>query len=593
MKRFIMQYRQYVIIGVALVLIVIAAIYNFMRIEKVNLNYNDFLNHIEQNKVAEVSLSDDQELKIKLKDDEVTYVVPNPRSENFKEFLLTKNVNVVEAQTSSIIQLLQMVLFVAMFLGMFIFIYRQMGKNNSPKGMAMDFKAVDSNSKITFEDIAGNEEAKESVQDIIDFLIQPEKYAKYGARMPKGVIFYGAPGTGKTLMAKAIAGEAHVPFFSVSGSDFVQMYVGVGASRIRSLFNKAKEHGKAVIFIDEIDAIGKKRAANAAGGNDERDQTLNALLTEMSGFTNREGIVVIAATNRLDVLDQALLRPGRFDRQVEVGLPDVKARERILNLHIRNKPLSENVNLEILAKQTVYFSGAMLENLLNEAAIFAAKDNSRFIDSGHIDKAFYTVVAGAEKQDRSMIDEHDRRITAYHEAGHALVTKLIAPKNSVSKVTIIPSAKGAGGFSMNIPPDKMYYSKKDMRSQVMVSLGGRAAEEIIFGQDEITTGASNDIEKATNILNDYVHKYGMSENLGLLNMRILNQGNESNAVAECRLLMNDLYKDTRELLIENKYYLNKLATALLDKETLSESDIEEVLDRKNVTSISDVKAINS
>ncbi len=561
----------------ALILAILVVLITMNTDQQVNLSYNEFLDKVEQNLVGEVITSDAQDIKVKLNGEEdITYIVPNPRSEDFKEFLLINGVKVVESETSSQIQLIQAILFIGLFLGIFYFVYKQMGQNQQGNKMKMDFKAINASS-ITFEDIAGNVEAKESVKDIIDFLIKPEKYAKYGARMPRGVIFYGPPGTGKTLMAKAIAGEADVPFFSVSGSDFVQMYVGVGASRIRELFKKAREHGKAVIFIDEIDALGKKRTAGAAGGNDERDQTLNALLTEMSGFRDSEGIVVIAATNRLDILDSALLRPGRFDRQVEIGLPDIKARESILSLHIRNKPLSEQINLEKLAKQTVYFSGAMLENLLNEAAIFAAKDGSRFIEMNHIDKAFYTVVAGAEKQDRSMIDEHDRHITAYHEAGHALMTKLVAPRNSVTKVTIIPSAKGAGGFSMNIPPDKMYYSKKDMKSQVMISLAGRAAEEIIFGEDEITTGASNDIEKATSIISDYVHKYGMSEKLGLLNMKLLNQGSESNAVAECRVLMNELYHDTRELLIENKYYLTNLAKALLEKETLSEDDIEMIL----------------
>lgn len=541
------------------------------------MTYPVFLDKVNEQQVEKVTLSDSATLKIQLKDDKTRYEIPNPRTTDFKKILLEKGITVDEGQTTSLIQLLQVALFIGLFLGIFTQVFRSMNKDKGANKMAIDFKAVDENHATTFTDIAGNDEAKDSVKDIIDFLINPEKYDKYGARMPKGIIFYGSPGTGKTLMAKAIAGEAKVPFYSVSGSDFVQMYVGVGASRIRDLFKKAKAHGKAVIFIDEIDAIGKKRASNAVGGNDERDQTLNALLTEMSGFTHSEGIVVIAATNRLDVLDPALLRPGRFDRQVEIGLPDVKARQRILELHLGNKPVSDNVNIETIAKQTVYFSGAMLENLLNEAAIFAAKENSDTITMKHVDKAFYTIIAGAEKQDRSMIDDHDRRITAYHEAGHALVTKLVAPGNKVSKVTIIPSAKGAGGFSMNIPPDKMYYSRKDMKSQVMISLGGRVAEEIIFGKDEITTGASNDIEKATQILIDYVHKYGMSENLGLLSLKVLNHENEAKALEECRELMNELYKDTIELLMRYKEKLEVLATALLQKETLNEEDIEELL----------------
>jgi cell division protease FtsH len=313
------------------------------------------------------------------------------------------------------------------------FAFRMLNKQPGKAAMALNAKAVSEceGEKLGFSDVAGNDEAKESVADIVDFINNAEKYAKYGARMPRGVIFYGPPGTGKTLMAKAIAGEAGVPFYAVSGSDFVQMYVGVGAGRIRELFKKARENGKAVIFIDEIDALGKKRGNAAAGGNDEREQTLNALLTEMSGFSSGEGIVVIAATNRLDTLDEALLRPGRFDRQIEIGLPDFAGREKILGLHAKNKPLAENISIASLAKQTVYFSGAMLENLLNEAAISAAKKGADEIATADIETAYYTVIAGSEKKDRSGIKERERRITAYHEAGHALAAKITAPENIV------------------------------------------------------------------------------------------------------------------------------------------------------------------
>jgi cell division protease FtsH len=438
------------------------------------------------------------------------------------------------------------------------------------------------NVNVNFNSVAGNEEAKESTQELVDFIKNPEKYAKYGARLPRGVIFYGSPGTGKTLMAKAVAGEAGVPFFAVSGSDFVQVYVGVGASRIRDLFKKARDYGKCVIFIDEIDALGKKRDGGVdGGGNDERDQTLNALLSEMSGFNDNEGIVVIAATNRLDILDEALLRPGRFDRHIEIELPDIKSRLKILELHAKNKPLDKSVDLEKVAQQTVYFSGAKLENLLNEAAIIAAKRSSGSIKEEDLDKAFYTVIAGAEKKDRSTISEQDRRVTAYHEAGHALITKLVAPENRVSRITIIPSTKGAGGFSMNIPPDRMYYKKKDMENSIKIALAGRAAEELIFGEDNITTGASNDLEKATGTLLNMVRRFGMNSKSGLLNYDVLyNNGFRhihEDILQECKTSMDKLYYEVKELLQGNKKLLERIAENLLARETLDEKDLDLII----------------
>jgi len=360
------------------------------------------------------------------------------------------------------------------------------------------------------------------------------------------------------------------------------MYVGVGASRIRSLFTQARKAGKCIIFIDEIDAIGKKRDASGVGGNDERDQTLNALLTEMSGFHENHGIVVIAATNRLDILDDALLRPGRFDRHIEIGLPDANAREQILRLYAKNKPIDEKVSLRKLAEQTIYFSGAKLESLLNEAAIFAARRNGAKIHQKDIDQAFYTVIAGAEKKDRSGISKVERAITAYHEAGHALVTKLIAKENRVTKVTIIPSTKGAGGFSMNIPPDKMYETKAEMENQIKISLAGRVAEELIFGENEITTGASSDIQKATRVLKQYMERFGMSKKLGLLNYdEIFGQGYhrivDEERLNEYKQRMAMFYEETKELMIQNKEYLESIAEALLKKETLSEEEIDEIL----------------
>jgi cell division protease FtsH len=395
--------------------------------------------------------------------------------------------------------------------------------------------------------------------------------------MPKGLLFYGPPGTGKTLMAKAIAGEADVPFYAMSGSDFVQMYVGVGASRIRTLFNKAKKHEKAVIFIDEIDAIGKKRARNSSASNDERDQTLNALLTEMSGFHDNQGIVVIGATNRLDTLDEALLRPGRFDRQIEIGLPDINSRKKILELHTKNKPLSDDVDLKALAKSTVGFSGAMLENLINEAAILAAKQQKKVISQSHIDRAFYTVLAGAPKTDLSYISYREREITAYHEAGHALATKLLLPENYISKVTIIPSVKGAGGFNLSIPKDSMYQSQRQILANIKMLLAGRAAEELIFGSQEITTGAGNDIQKASSLVVDYTNKFGMDPDMGLFSTYILQEGIDQELLEKCRSIINTLYEETKELLSQNIYALKNIARELLIKESLTGEDIEDLI----------------
>src|SRR5699024_81875 len=366
-----------------------------------------------------------------------------------------------------------------------------------------------------------NEEAKESLKEMVDFIQNPEVYNEFGARLPRGVLLYGPPGTGKTLLAKALAGEAGVPIFPVSGSDFIQVYSGLGASRIRDLFKMAKSAGKSVIFIDEIDSLGKKRKGNNGASNEEGDRTLNSLLAEMSGFKENEGIIVIAATNRIDVLDDALLRPGRFDRQIEVQLPDIKAREEILKLHGKNKPLSKDIDFRRIALETVYFSGAKLENLLNESAMIAVRSKKEEITRGHIDQAYYKILVGDEKKDRSSLKRKDREITAYHEAGHALMAKLVSPENRVTRVSIIPSTKGMGGFSLNIPPDRMYQTKKEILNNIMVILGGRAAEEIIYGKENITTGASSDLEKATEDVLSMIGIYGMDEDVGLLNYNVI------------------------------------------------------------------------
>lgn len=539
------------------------------------MTYPSFLEAVNLDKVDTVILTENgNNFKAQLNSEpDSQYSVPNPKTEDFTEYLLTNDITVSYGQDGWIPQFLRVILLVLIVGG--IYWYVRKGGNN--KNLITDAnKKSGDRSLITLDQVAGNIEAKSMVEDIIRFIKEPEKYAAVGARMPKGLLLYGPPGTGKTLMAKAIAGEADVPFYAMSGSDFVQMYVGVGASRIRSLFQKAKKNEKAVIFIDELDAIGKKRARSVSASNDERDQTLNALLTEMSGFHENSGIVVIGATNRLDTLDEALLRPGRFDRQIEIGLPDVNSREKILSLHAKTKPLSEDVDLGALAKSTVCFSGAMLENLLNEAAINTANDDQLVINQNHIENAFYTVIAGAPKQDRSYISEHDRKITAFHEAGHALATKLLLPDHFISKVTIIPSVRGAGGFNLSIPKDTLYLSQSQIKANIQMLLAGRVAEELIFGAGEITTGASNDIQKASAQIVDYINKFGMDIDMGLFSMEVLQDGHDTQLVSKCRSQMNSLYEETKKLFELNLGLLEKISKELLEKESLNGSDIERI-----------------
>lgn len=542
--------------------------------------YKTFISNVNKGSVSDVYISDNETMKLKLTNGTVKYT-ENPRSVSLKEYLLLKGINVHEVDNTSLADTIPVTAFFLAIIGFSIYVITR-GKGG--RGSAFRLSTIDTipeeKTSITFDEIAGNTELKESIKELVDFIKMPEKYYKYNARMPRGVILYGPPGTGKTLMAKALATEANVPFFAVNGSDFVQIYVGIGAGRIRDLFKKAREKGKAVIFIDEIDAIGKKRDGRADGGSDERDQTLNALLAEMSGFNENQGIIVLAATNRLDVLDDALLRPGRFDRHLEVGLPDVNARHEILKLHSKYKPLSSDVDLFKVAQMTVYFSGAKLEHLMNEAAIIAASSNSDSITMEDIDKSYGIVLAGAEKKDRSYITEQDRRNTAYHEAGHALVAKLISPENVVSKVTIIPSTKGAGGYTLNIPPDRMYKTKKHLFDDIKIALGGRAAEEIIFGKENITTGAYGDIQQATKIILAMVKGYGMFEDSGLLSYEILDSNgltNPNEIIKLCNSTLTKLYDEVITLLKENLHILEGLTNALLQKETLNEEDVNQLI----------------
>lgn len=547
-----------------------------------NKQYSSFLEDITSNNISKVIVNNNSNLTVFLKDGS-KYSTNNPDSPTLKEELLKNNIEVLDQNSTNPTKTVaSSILLISIISIVFVTINkRKLGTSSMTNLDVKDF-SEDQNA-LNFDYVAGNEEAKESLMDIVDFLKNPQKYKDYGARMPKGVILYGSPGTGKTLLAKAVAGEAKVPFYALSGSDFVQVYVGVGAARIRNLFKKAKAQGKAVIFIDEIDAIGKKRGgSSASSGNDERDQTLNALLTEMSGFGEQEGIVVIAATNRLDTLDSALLRPGRFDRHIEVSLPDISAREKIISLHLENKPYN-NLDLKDIAKKTAYFSGAKLENLINEAAIIAAKENSRLLTQDHINKAYSIVLAGYEKKERSHYLEEDMLLTSYHEAGHALVSLIKTPEDKVSKITIIPTTKGAGGYTLTIPKDSSYQRLDYLKNRIMVLLGGRAAEEIIFGQDKISTGAQGDLSQTTEMAMSMISEYGMGKTLGLLKLSSLGPLSNSYGnpvVDECRELVNSLYGETLELLKENKEILNKIAMNLIEEETLDEKEIYSIFNKK-------------
>ena len=441
--------------------------------------------------------------------------------------------------------------------------------------------------KVTFKDVAGADEEKADLEEIVDFLKEPKKYMALGARIPKGVLLVGPPGTGKTLIAKAVAGEAGVPFFSISGSDFVELYVGVGASRVRDLFDQAKKHAPAIVFIDEIDAVGRQRGAGLGGGHDEREQTLNQLLVEMDGFGNNAGVIVMAATNRADILDPALLRPGRFDRQIYIGVPDIKGRVEILKVHARKKPFEDDVSFDAIARSTVGFTGADLENLLNEAALLAAREGKAKIGLKDIDNAFLKVIMGNEKKNR-VITEHERKITAYHEAGHALTSRVLPTQDPVQQVSIVPRGR-AGGFTLNMPKeDKYYNTTQQMEEELIVLLGGRVAEKLIM--DDISTGASNDIQRATDIARKMVTKYGMSEKIGPIdfsatqsevflgrdfaNTNQLSEQTASLIDSEVKSLIHTAYERCEQILRDNMDILHRLAQFLLDNETMDNAQLE-------------------
>ncbi len=477
------------------------------------------------------------------------------------------------------------IILVAVFFWMFFMKQSQGGGKAMSFGKSRARVADNEKNRVTFDDVAGADEEKEDLSEIVDFLKDPSKFAEIGARVPKGVLLVGPPGTGKTLLAKAIAGEAGVTFFSISGSDFVEMYVGVGASRVRDLFEQAKKSAPCIIFIDEIDAVGRHRGAGLGGGHDEREQTLNQLLVEMDGFASNTNIIVIAATNRPDILDPALLRPGRFDRQIVVNYPDIKGREEILKVHAKKKKFEADVSFKVLAKTTQGFTGADLENLLNEAALLAARDNRKLIANRDLEEAMIKVIAGPEKKSRK-ITKKEKRLTAYHEAGHAIVTALLPSQDKVHQISIIPRGM-AGGYTLSLPShDKSYTSKREMEEEIVVLLGGRVAEKLIL--DDISTGASNDIQRATKIAKDMVTKYGMSEKLGT---RCFGTGNDevfigkdfgqtrdySESIAaeideEIKAMIDTAYAKCEELLSANLEKLHEVAQALLEKEKLDEDE---------------------
>ena len=481
-----------------------------------------------------------------------------------------------------------------MLLVVVVFMFSMMNAQNSGNsgGKMMNFgksrARLMTGGEVTLKDVAGLKEEKEDLEEIVDFLKDPGKYTKVGARIPKGVLLEGAPGTGKTLLAKAIAGEANVPFFSISGSDFVEMFVGVGASRVRDLFAEAKKNAPCIVFIDEIDAVARRRGTGMGGGHDEREQTLNQMLVEMDGFGTNEGIIVMAATNRVDILDPAILRPGRFDRKITVSPPDVGGREEILNVHAKNKPLSEDVDLKQVAQTTAGFTGADLENLLNESAIQAAKENRAFIKQEDIRRSFIKVGIGAEKKSR-IISEKEKKITAYHEAGHAILFHVLPDVGPVYTVSIIPTGLGAAGYTMPLPErDEMFNTKGRMLQDIMVSLGGRIAEEIIF--DDVTTGASSDIKKATKVARAMVTKYGFSDNIGVINYDeddnevfigrdLAHTRSHSEAVAgeidvEVKAIVDDCYKKAKDIIMKHENVLHACADLLLEKEKIGRDEFE-------------------
>ena len=559
-----------------------------------DISYTSFMQHVQQDEIKQVTIVDNV-ISGKLKDGkEFSTVAPN--DSKLVEKLEAKKVDIkaeLPPQPPWWMSILSSILPMLIIVGLWFMLMNQGGAGG---GKVMNFgksrarRYDEEKLKITFKDVAGAEEAKQELEEVVEFLKHPQKYNDLGAKIPKGVLLYGPPGTGKTLLAKAVAGEAGVPFFSISGSDFVEMFVGVGASRVRDLFDQAKKSAPCIVFIDEIDAVGRQRGAGLGGGHDEREQTLNQLLVEMDGFSANEGIIMIAATNRPDILDPALLRPGRFDRQIVVDRPDIKGRTEILKVHVKGKPIGQDVNLDVIAQRTPGFTGADLSNLVNEAALLTVRKDKKAINMPEMEEAAERVIMGPERKSR-VISDKEKRLTAYHEGGHTIVGMLLEHTDPVHKVTIIPRGR-AGGYTLSLPKeDKYYATRSEMLDELKVLLGGRVAEALVL--KEISSGASNDLQRATQLARQMICEYGMSENIGpvtfghrqdqvFLGRDIARDKDYSEEVAaeidkEVRSFMEDAYAATEKLLSDNIDKLHVIAKALMEKETLEEEEINQLV----------------
>lgn len=591
---------------VMLVLLALLVVPSFMDNNRIEYTRGELMNDLEAGRVVSADITPSRqtptgEVTVTLESglEKTLYVTDVSEIEQFLiSFNIDPNVEKVQEENWFLTSILPMLVSVVVLI---VFFTMMNGQNGGSNAKMMNFgksraKLSVGDGTITLKDVAGLQEEKEELEEIVEFLKDPAKFTKVGARIPKGVLLEGAPGTGKTLLAKAIAGEAGVPFFSISGSDFVEMFVGVGASRVRDLFEEAKHHAPCIVFIDEIDAVARRRGTGMGGGHDEREQTLNQLLVEMDGFGVNEGIIVLAATNRVDILDPAILRPGRFDRKITVNRPDVAGREEILRVHAKNKPLAEDVDLKKVAQTTAGFTGADLENLLNEASIVAAKENRTYIIQKDIEKAFIKVGLGVEKKSR-VISDKEKRITAFHEAGHAILFHVLPDVDPVHMISIIPTGLGAAGYTMPLPEkDEMFLTKSHMLQDIMVSLGGRIAEEIVF--NDITTGASNDIQKATKTARNMVTRYGMSEKLGVINYEndedevfigrdLAHAKSHSELISgkidtEVKDIVDDCYRKAKEIILEHMDVLNRCAELLLVKEKIGREEFEALFDSREI-----------
>ena len=597
-------------LSILLCVLVLAGVYWFMSqsgVQQTAYTYQDFQKDLKKEKVESVEIKQNKvaptgTLKIRLKNDDIEQLHVsdvNSAEDLLESYDISYSVDNVPQDSWMSTTLVPIILMA----GIMVFVVMMMNRQGGSNAKAMNFgksrakMSTQEENHVTFAQVAGLQEEKEELAEIVDFLKSPGKYTQVGARIPKGVLLVGPPGTGKTLLARAIAGEAGVPFFTISGSDFVEMFVGVGASRVRDLFAEAKKNAPCIVFIDEIDAVARRRGSGLGGGHDEREQTLNQMLVEMDGFGINEGIIVMAATNRVDILDPAILRPGRFDRRIHVGLPDVRGREEILKVHAKNKPLADDVNLEEIARTTAGFAGADLENLLNEAAICAARENRPYLMDEDIRKSFIKVGIGAEKKSR-IISEKDKRVTAYHEAGHAILFHVLPDVGPVYTVSVIPTGQGAGGYTMPLPEkDEMYLTKGKMLQDIVVCLGGRIAESLVF--DDVTTGAVQDIRQATERARDMVTKYGFSDELGMINYstsddevfigreighaKNFSEGTAAVIDQEVKRIIESCREKATKILKENRKVLDKLAELLIEKERIGQQEFEALFEQNDET----------